>query len=806
MSQKLVYLMFVVLVLCFYMMSPARAATIIWVSDDKNHNSVVPTGAADQGWVDLLRTHGYTVDYRGEDGSTDRRHWRDMNDAKVAELNAADLVIVSRDISSGSYDQPDAAFWNAVTTPLILQIAHVARSGDEWFWLPGSGTSARFNPLEAVVPGHDIFDGVSLDGTNQVDILITKGSTDLRVDVVSNATDAGNGTVLAKTGDKLVWIATWEAGQEFYAGSGQTAGGPRMWFAGGSTDSQDGEYNFNAEGEKLFINAVRYMLGETATPRQAFEPNPADQATDVPRDMILSWQPGEFAPPINGHKVYFGESFDNVNDATGGVTQTAASYAPAQRLDFGTTYYWRVDEVNAPPDSTIFKGDIWSFTTEPIAYAVENITAMASSSDTAKGPENTVNGSGLDDGGLLHDNEGVNTMWLSSRDETQPTWIEYEFDNVYKLHEMWVWNSNESLEPMIGLGFKDVSIDYSVNGTDYTTLGTTHEFARAPGASDYAHNTTVNFSGVAAKYVRLTANSNWGGFLNQYGLSEVRFFSIPVFAREPSPDSGATDVALDLVLSFRAGREAAVHDVYFSDDWQAVVDGTTPVTTVTETSHGPVALDLGTTYYWRVDEVNDTETPTTWQGDVWNFRTHEYFVVDDFEDYNDYPPDEIFSTWIDGYGTTTNGSTAGYAEPDFLAGEHYIETSVVHGGSQSMPLFYDNNFKYSEATMTLVSGRDWTRRGVGVLSLWFCGDASNAAVRMYVALNGNAVVYHDNPDAALIDEWTQWTIDLQEFAAQGVNLANVNTIAIGFGDKNNLQAGGSGMVFFDDIRLYRPAP
>jgi hypothetical protein len=76
---------------------------------------------------------------------------------------------------------------------------------------------------------------------------------------------------------------------------------------------------------------------------------------------------------------------------------------------------------------------------------------------------------------------------------------------------------------------------------------------------------------------------------------------------------------------------------------------------------------------------------------------------------------------------------------------------------------------------------------------------------MYVTLNGSAVVYHDNPDAALIDEWTQWTIDLQEFAGQGVNLANVNTITIGFGDKNNLQAGGSGMVFFDDIRLYRPA-
>ena len=107
--------------------------------------------------------------------------------------------------------------------------------------------------------------------------------------------------------------------------------------------------------------------------------------------------------------------------------------------------------------------------------------------------------------------------------------------------------------------------------------------------------------------------------------------------------------------------------------------------------------------------------------------------------------------------------------------------------------------------MTLVSTRNWTEEDVGVLSLWFRGDASNAAERMYVALNGSAVAYHDNPNAAQIEAWTEWRIDLQEFAAQGVNLANVNTIAIGFGDKNNLQAGGSGVVYFDDIRLYRPA-
>jgi len=102
--------------------------------------------------------------------------------------------------------------------------------------------------------------------------------------------------------------------------------------------------------------------------------------------------------------------------------------------------------------------------------------------------------------------------------------------------------------------------------------------------------------------------------------------------------------------------------------------------------------------------------------------------------------------------------------------------------------------------------RDWTEEGVGVLSLWFYGDAANTAERMYVALSGSAVVYHDDPSVVQIDTWTEWRIDLQEFAAQGVNLTNVNTISIGFGDKNNIQAGGSGMVFFDDIRLYRPAP
>ncbi|MHC4727448.1 MAG: hypothetical protein ACYS17_09500 [Planctomycetota bacterium] len=354
----------------------------------------------------------------------------------------------------------------------------------------------------------------------------------------------------------------------------------------------------------------------------------------------------------------------------------------------------------------------------------------------------------------------------------------------------------------------------------------------------------------------------------------------------------------------------------------------------------------------------------------------------------------IFFAWIDGFDNPTiNGSIVGYATPPFA------EQTIVHGGSQSMPMSYDNAVGISEATLTLTHPRDWNRHGIGILSLWFRGNpagflenpagtftmsaagndiwntadefryaykqlsgagsitaqvlsventhawaksgvmirqtldagskfaavyitpgngcrfqarrtpgtdatsdtadnaftpeqtaitapywirierdaadnfngyyssdgvswqampwnpqkiampsnvyiglaftshssgvigeaqfsdvtttgsispltwtdeaigvvmASNDPEPMYVALNGNAVVQHDNPNAALINDWTQWNIDLTLFTDQGVNLANVNTITIGFGDKKNPQAGGSGSAFFDDIQLQRP--
>ena len=121
-----------------------------------------------------------------------------------------------------------------------------------------------------------------------------------------------------------------------------------------------------------------------------------------------------------------------------------------------------------------------------------------------------------------------------------------------------------------------------------------------------------------------------------------------------------------------------------------------------------------------------------------------------------------------------------------------------------MPLYYDNSVGYSEATLTLTYPRDWTENSVSTLSIWFKGVSDNAAETLYVALNGSAVVDHDNPNAAQTGSWTEWSIPLQAFADQGVNLANVDTIALGLGNKKNPVAGGSGTMYFDDIRLYAP--
>ncbi|MCU0913447.1 MAG: discoidin domain-containing protein [Planctomycetes bacterium] len=446
-------------------------------------------------------------------------------------------------------------------------------------------------------------------------------------------------------------------------------------------------------------------------------PNPANEAVDVPVDTLLSWVAGAFAA---SHDVYLGTVFADVNTATRsdprGVLvskgQTTTQFQPAA-LDYGKTYYWRVDEVNAPPDSTVHKGQVWSFTAEPYGYPVKPATATASSAQMNMGPGKTIDGSGLDKNGR-HGTDGT-TMWLSTG--AQPNWIQYEFAKVHKLHDLKVWNSNGPVESFIGFSAKKVTVEYSTDGTAWKAVENVPEFARGPGTPGYAANTTVLLGGVDAKFVKLTITATWGG-LNVTGLAEVQFSAVPVQAFGPQPANGATGVSVGAGLNWRSGRGATSHKVFFGTDQAAVAGGTATAQTVTAHSLTPSGLNFGTTYYWKVDEVG----AATYPGDLWSFSTVEYAAVEDFESYTDDEGNRIYEAWVDGW-TNATGAVVGYLQAPFA------ERVIVHGGKQAMPFEY-NNVKtpyYSEAEHTFAATQNWTGSGADTLSLWFRGRAAGFA-------------------------------------------------------------------------------
>jgi hypothetical protein len=270
-------------------------------------------------------------------------------------------------------------------------------------------------------------------------------------------------------------------------------------------------------------------------------------------------------------------------------------------------------------------------------------------------------------------------------------------------------------------------------------------------------------------------------------------------------------VAMTTALNWTPADNAASHQLYFGADKDAVRTADTSAPqykgsiALGAESYDPGLLEANTAYYWRVDEVDDQGNVTT--GPLWIFTTGAYLLVDDFESYtdDDTAGQAIWQTWIDGFGIADNGAQVGYLMPP------YAEQSIVHGGSQSMPLQYVNEAgaTNSEASMTLTTRRDWTLTGVAELSLWFRGATGNAAEPLYVAISNSAgapaVVANDDPSAGTTLSWTKWAISLQAFADKGINLSNVNTITIGLGTKGNVAApGGSGTMYIDDIRLNQP--
>ncbi|MFC1634389.1 LamG domain-containing protein [Planctomycetota bacterium] len=292
---------------------------------------------------------------------------------------------------------------------------------------------------------------------------------------------------------------------------------------------------------------------------------------------------------------------------------------------------------------------------------------------------------------------------------------------------------------------------------------------------------------------------------------DIWAFTTPGAAGVPQPANGAADVEHTQILLWTPADNANSHDIYFGTDAEAVENATTASPEYKgnkasgSESYDPGQLDWDTSYYWRVDAVYSTGTVN---GLVWHFTTADFLVVDDFESYtdDDAAGQTIWQTWIDGLDVADNGAQVGYLFPP------YTEQTIVHSGLQSMPMLYVNEtgVTNSEASFTLTTPRDWTVEDVGELSLWFRGDSANAAEPLYVAISNAAgapgVVAHSEANAAQASTWRLWVIPLQAFADQGINLANVDKLAIGLGSKGGSAVGGSGTMYIDDIRLYRAEP
>jgi hypothetical protein len=526
--------------------------------------------------------------------------------------------------------------------------------------------------------------------------------------------------------------------------------------------------------------------------KTTYNPVPADGARFVNPDVVLSWTSGFGA---KRHIVYFGDNFDDVNNAADGPSQGTNTYTPGT-LELDKTYYWRVDEDDI---AEIHKGDVWHFTIAGDGGGVRGdyFKGMNFESHVLNRIDPQIKFSWSDaapDPVVGADNFSV--RWTGE--------IEAAFTETYTFYT----NSDDGIRLW-------------VDGRLIINNWTDHGITENRGRIDLLAGQTYGF---VLEYYESTGSAtvdlSWESPHTPKQIIPQAALSLPLKARNARPANGAVNVKQTAILEWGAGEAAASHRVYFGIDQQAVknADAGSPeykgTVELGSESYEPGKFEWGTEYFWRIDEVNNLNPDSPWIGNVWSFTTADYLVIDDFEDY-DAGENQIWYAWLDGLGYGTQGTEpsspgngTGSAVGDESTGS-YTEETIVHGGRQSMPLQYNNDQQfsamYSQVEMTLVYPRDWTENSVGILTIWFRGEPANDAEPLYVALNDSAVVTHDNPDAALIVEWTPWNIDLQVFADQGIDLTNVDKIAIGLGARGNTTTpGGLGKMYFDDIGLYRP--
>ena len=474
----------------------------------------------------------------------------------------------------------------------------------------------------------------------------------------------------------------------------------------------------------------------------AYSPNPVDHTPDMEMDPNLSWTPGAYA---DTHDVYFGTSFNDVNDANRASHPGLLCYSEGQEpnyydpgtLELYTTYYWRIDEVNG---LDICKGEVWDFMT---AYSGMGVVIGDWENGTngwkATWQGDTTFSYSTKGGTVTLGNYSLGVQTVKLADEDPGYWI-IKRDGVLDLTDMKLqvdvtllaseWNNEEVIVeslvvqsdlPHTWSAYTPTAIDRNT-GEPVSSFFMTWKSARGNAYRTY----TFDFSDYsdwadASEMTILLALLNGTQGLGNFYLDNARLLNVHL-AGNLLPAHLQGNVKKTPTLKWTAGKDATTHDVYLGTDETAVTNATRgdPQGVLksegqTELTYAPGLLEKDKTYYWRIDEWGATGSP--WIGAIWSFTTAEFEVVDDFEDYNDV--NIISDTWIKG-----GGGTVGY--PNY----NYSEITIIHEGLQSMPFDYNNipSPYYSEACAVTVGPNslvdfndDWTAFGVKSLELWVRG-------------------------------------------------------------------------------------
>jgi hypothetical protein len=277
-------------ILAICVCAPASAANIAWVT----FHSADGTPSAAAGTAGFLQAPdvGYTQALFAAGHNVTRVVTQDapLPADKLAALNAADLIIIGRSVASGHYQQAaETLFWNTtITKPIINTGAYTMRNSRLGLYT-GGNIPDTVNPVRmtAVNPSHPIFEGIDLDASNVMvntyaePVNLTFGANNLQrgISVVTQPIVAGGqliGTLPVMTGTPPAEVAgpaialfapgTMTATDDPVARPAAVLGGYRMIFLTGSrehdglTSEGSGIYDLSADGGRMFLNAVDFML------------------------------------------------------------------------------------------------------------------------------------------------------------------------------------------------------------------------------------------------------------------------------------------------------------------------------------------------------------------------------------------------------------------------------------------------------------------------------------------------------------------------------------------------------------------